>query len=138
MLFCVFFLWCFSFLFFAFWFFFFPFCFFFFCCFSLFAFVSYLIPVFLAYLSHSIIFLFFTLFLCFSFLPIFLACLCDFFLYCSNFVNNTCFSFFFVPFCCRCFWLVCGILAMFLFLVTMCVSSGFELRACGSCVSSFT
>ena len=47
LLFCVFFLWCFSFLFFAFWFFFFPFCFFFFCCFSLFAFVSYLIPLFL-------------------------------------------------------------------------------------------
>lgn len=131
LLFCVFFLWCFSFLFllsgFS-----------FFCCFSLFVLESYLIPLFLAYLSHSLIFLFFTLFLCFSFLPIFLACLCDFFFYCSNFVNNTCFSFFFVPFCCRCFWLYDGILAMFLFLVTMCVSSGFELRACGSCVSSFT
>ena len=83
-------------------------------------------------------FSFFDNFLCFSFLPIFLACLCHFFLV----VPLLCTIFFFLSFLHLvgryCFWLVCGLLAMFLFLVTMCVSSGFELRACGSCVSSFT
>ena len=58
----------------------------------------------------------------FFFFLVFLACLCHFFLV----VPLLCITFFFLSFLHLggryCFWLVCGILAMFLFLVTMRVS----------------
>ena len=86
----VFFLWCFPFF----------FCFLvflFFCCFSLFVLASHLIPLFLAYLSHSLIFSFFTSFHLFFFFHLFLACLCHFFLSCITFVYNNFFFVFFAP-----------------------------------------
>ena len=106
-----------------------------------------ILPFYLCVISHtrflglfkpfSHFFFFLRFFFVFLFL-VFLACLCHFFLSCTTFVYTFCFFLFFFFFFSPCFCLVCGILAMFLFVVTMCVSSGFELRACGSCVCSFT
>ena len=110
----------------------------FFCCFSLFVLVLYLIPLFLAYLNHFSHFFFFHVFSFVFLFPTFLGLFEPFFLSCTTFVYNIFFLSFLHLVGRYCFWLCDGILAMFLFLVTMCVSSGFELRACGSCVSSFT
>ena len=117
LLFCVFFLWCFSFLFFL-------FVFSFFAVFLLLPLCHILYPFSWLIYPISLIFSFFTSFPLFFFLHLFLAYLCHFFLSCTTFMYNN----FFLSFLHRggryCFWLVCGILAMFLFLVTMCVSSG--------------